>query len=65
MQLATFSIAARDPESGLPRVSAGFSLLTGDGTVVQRVPPAPIKPTAEAGMVALYSPVSIQINRYA
>ena len=45
--------STRDPESGLPHVSAGFSLLAGDGTVVQRVPPAPIRPTAEGRLARL------------
>jgi hypothetical protein len=45
--------SGRDPESGLPRVSAGFSLLASDGTLVQRVPPAPIRPTAEGRLARL------------
>jgi hypothetical protein len=45
--------STRDPESGLPHVSAGFSLLASDGSVVQRVPPAPIRPTAEGRLARL------------
>jgi hypothetical protein len=45
--------SARDAESGMPRVSAGFSLLTSEGTVVMRVQPAPIRPTAEGRLARL------------
>jgi VWFA-related protein len=45
--------SGRDTDSGLPRVSAGFSLLTSAGTVVMRVPPAPIKPTQEGRLARL------------
>jgi VWFA-related protein len=45
--------AGRDAASGLPRVSAGFTLLAADGAPVMRVEPAPIKPTSEGRLARL------------
>lgn len=45
--------SAPDPASGLPRVSAGFTLTAEDGTLVVRGQPAGIRPTAEGRLARL------------
>jgi VWFA-related protein len=45
--------SGRDSASGLPRVSAGFTLRTREGEQVMRVEPAPIKPTPEGRLARL------------
>jgi VWFA-related protein len=45
--------SGRDPASGQPRVTAGFTLRAGDGTVLTRGQPAPIRPTAEGRLARL------------
>jgi VWFA-related protein len=45
--------SAADPASGLPRVTSGFSLRTGGGTVVTQGPSAPIRPTPEGRLARI------------
>jgi VWFA-related protein len=51
--------SALDPGSGLPRVSSGFALAAGDGSVIARGQPAAIRPTAE-GRVARLGVLSLE-----
>jgi VWFA-related protein len=45
--------SARDPASGLPRVSSGFRVRTSDGAVISRGAPVPIRPAAEGRLARL------------
>jgi hypothetical protein len=45
--------SGRDAASGMPRVSAGFTLQARDGTPVLRGAPAPIRPTPEGRLARL------------
>jgi hypothetical protein len=45
--------SARDPASGLPRVSSGFAVRTGEGAVVSRGAPVAIRPAADGRLARL------------
>jgi hypothetical protein len=45
--------SARDPASGLPRVSSGFTVRTSDGAVIARGAPVAIRPAAEGRLARL------------
>jgi VWFA-related protein len=45
--------SARDPASGLPRVSSGFTVRTSNGAVISRGAPVAIRPAAEGRLARL------------